>query len=110
MTTLASPSSQLIKLSGMLVRSQVATQLQAWERDFQAFLAVTPAGGSAPRPVELVVSLKGIEKVDTAGLAVLLHAWRQAAQHDITLVFQDSSSQLLALTQLCSLDELLRFS
>jgi len=41
---------------------------------------------------------------------VLLHAWRQAAQHDITLVFQDSSSQLLALTQLCSLDELLRFS
>ena len=109
MTTLASPSSQLIKLSGMLVRSQVATQLQAWERDFQAFLAATPEG-SAPRPVELVVSLKGIEKVDTAGLAVLLHAWRQAAQHDITLVFQDASSQLLALTQLCSLDELLRFS
>ncbi len=109
MTTLTSPSSQIIQLSGMLVRSQVTTQLQAWERDFQAFLAVTPAG-SAPRPVELVVSLKGIEKVDTAGLAVLLHAWRQAAQHDITLVFQDSSSQLLALTQLCSLDELLRFS
>ena len=109
MTTLTSPSSELIKLSGMLVRSQVTTQLQTWERGFQAFLATT-ATGSVPRPVELVVSLKGIEKVDTAGLAVLLHAWRQAAQHDITLIFQDPSSQLLALTQLCSLDELLRFS
>ena len=109
MTTLTSPSSELIKLSGMLVRSQVTTQLQTWERGFQAFLATT-AAGSVPRPVELVVSLKGIEKVDTAGLAVLLHAWRQAAQHDITLIFHDPSSQLLALTQLCSLDELLRFS
>lgn len=109
MTTLTSPSSQPIKLGGMLVRSQVTTQLQTWERDFQALLAAA-AAGSVPRPVELVVSLRGIEKVDTAGLAVLLHAWRQAAQHDITLVFQDASSQLLALTQLCSLDELLRFS
>lgn len=108
MTTLTSRS-HLIELSGMLVRSQVTAQLQTWERDFQAFLATT-AAGSVPRPVELVLSLKGIEKVDTAGLAVLLHAWRQAAQHDITLVFQDPSSQLLALTQLCSLDELLRFS
>jgi anti-anti-sigma factor len=109
MTTLASPSAHLIQLTGMLVRSQVRTQLQTWERDFQAFLATT-AAGPVPRPVELVVSLKGIEKVDTAGLAVLLHASRQAAQHGITLVFQDASSQLLALTQLCSLNKLLRFT
>ena len=108
MTTVNSPSAQVIQLNGMLVRSQVSTQLEFWKKAFQAFLAQAKASGS--QQPELVVSLKGIEKVDTAGLAVLLQLSRQASQQGVGLVFQDASSQLLALAQLCSLNKLLRFT
>ncbi len=99
---------QVIQLHGMLVRSQVSTQLESWKKAFQAFLVQAQASGS--EQAELVISLKGIEKVDTAGLAVLLQLSRQASQHGVDLVFQDPSSQLRALAQLCSLNKLLRFS
>lgn len=108
MTTVNSPSAQVIQLNGMLVRSQVSTQLEFWKKAFQAFLAQAKASGS--QQPALVVSLKGIEKVDTAGLAVLLQLSRQASQQGVGLVFQDASSQLLALAQLCSLNKLLRFT
>ena len=108
MTTVNSPSAQAIQLNGMLVRSQVSRQLEVWKKAFQAFLAQAKASGS--QQAELVVSLKGIEKVDTAGLAVLLQLSRQASQHGVDLVFQDASPQLLALAQLCSLNKLLRLT
>jgi anti-anti-sigma factor len=108
MSTPNRSSAQVIQLQGMLVRSQVSTQLEFWKKAFQAFLAQAKASGS--QQAELVVSLKGIEKVDTAGLAVLLQLSRQASQQGVGLVFQDPSSQLLALAQLCSLNKLLRFT
>jgi anti-anti-sigma factor len=105
----AQPSTKVIKLNGMLVRSQVMPQLGSWEKAFGDFLN-EQALAAAERPTELLVSLKGIERVDTSGLAVLLHAYRQATQHGVCLIFQDASPQLLALAQLCSLTKLLRLT
>jgi anti-anti-sigma factor len=108
MPTSNRPSAQVIQLHGMLVRSQVSTQLEFWKKAFQAFLV--QAQDSGPQQAEIVVSLKGIEKVDTAGLAVLLQLSRQASQQGVDIVFQEPSLQLRALAQLCSLNKLLRFS
>ncbi len=102
------PRAQVIQLHGMLVRSQVSTQLESWKKAFQTFLV--HAQDSGAQQAELVVSLKGIEKVDTAGLAVLLQFSRQASQQGVDIVFQEPSLQLRALAQLCSLNKLLRFS
>lgn len=107
MSKLAQPSTKVIELSGMLVRSQVKPQLESWEKAFGDFLNEHSLV-AAERPTELVVSLEGIKRVDTSGLAVLLHAYRQADQHGVRLIFQDASPQLLALARLCSLNKLLR--
>jgi ABC-type transporter Mla MlaB component len=97
-----------IELHGELVRAQVASQLARWQAAFRVFLTQFSALGSAPP--ELTVSLRGVERVDTAGLAVLLHIVREASQNKTDILFKDAPAQLLALAQLSSLTKLLRFA
>ena len=97
-----------IELHGELVRAQVPSQLARWQAAFRVFLTQFSALGSAPP--ELTVSLRGVERVDTAGLAVLLHIAREASQNKTDILFKDAPAQLLALAELSSLTKLLRFA
>lgn len=78
------------------------------ELDFDsvpALLATTQtlfADGATPR-----VSLATVSHIDSAGLALLVE-WRRAAlQHTADIAFDDIPPQMLALAQVCGVDELL---
>jgi ABC-type transporter Mla MlaB component len=107
MTSSTNTSASFIELHGELVRAQVASQLACWEAAFRVFLTQCSALGSAP--TEVTVSLKSIERVDTAGLAILLHIAREASQNKKDVLFRDAPAQILALAELSSLTKLLRF-
>jgi ABC-type transporter Mla MlaB component len=107
MTTPTNAPVSCIELHGELVRAQVASQLAAWQSAFRVFLTQSPALSSSQSP--LVISLSGVERVDTAGLAVLLHIAREASRNKTEILFKDPPAQLLALAQLSSLTKLLRF-
>lgn len=108
MTASTNPSDSCIELHGELVRAQVASQLARWQAAFRVFLTQFSDLGSAP--IELTISLKGVERVDTAGLAVLLHIAREASQNKTEVLFKEPPAQLLALAELSSLTKLLRFA
>ena len=108
MTTSTNAPVSCIELHGELVRAQVASQLAAWQSAFRVFLTQSLPLGSSQSP--LVISLSGVERVDTAGLAVLLHIAREASQNKTDILFKDAPAQLLALAQLSSLTKLLRFA
>lgn len=59
---------------------------------------------------KLVVSMKSIEKADSAGLAFMLEGVRFARRHQVELAFQDVPKQLASMATFCCVDELLGFA
>lgn len=55
----------------------------------------------------LVVKLTGVQRSDSAGVALLVDWLRQAQQHDVTLQFTDMPAQMHSIAAVSGLDEIL---
>lgn len=58
---------------------------------------------------EIQVDLKGVTRADSAGLALLLEWLRESERAGKTITFTHVPEQLLAISRLCGLDEILSF-
>lgn len=59
---------------------------------------------------EIRIDLQGVERADSAGVALLIEWRRAAAQQQRTIDFQNIPSQMLAIARLSGVDELLALS
>jgi phospholipid transport system transporter-binding protein len=58
---------------------------------------------------EIQVDLKGVSRADSAGLALLLEWQRESERAGKAITFTHVPEQLLAISRLCGLDEILSF-
>jgi len=56
---------------------------------------------------DITVDLQGVERADSAGVALLIEWQRTALQKQQTIHFQNTPSQMLAIARLSGVDELL---
>lgn len=63
------------------------------------------AGLFATPPV--VVDLKSVERIDSAGLALLIHWLRESRRRGVPIRFQNIPARMLSLARVCGLDPLL---
>ncbi len=68
-------------------------------------LSLTDLTGSQ----EIQVDLKGVTRADSAGLALLLEWLRESERAGKAITFTNVPEQLLAISRLCGLDEILSF-
>ena len=61
------------------------------------------SGGDAP----IRVDLQGVERADSAGVALLIEWQRDASRQQRSISFQNIPSQMLAIARLSGVDELL---
>lgn len=59
---------------------------------------------------EIQVDLKGVTRADSAGLALLLEWLRESERAGKAITFTHAPEQLLAISRLCGLDEILSFN
>lgn len=59
---------------------------------------------------EVRIDLQGVERADSAGVALLVEWQRVAARQQQTICFQNIPSQMLAIARLSGVDELLALS
>lgn len=55
----------------------------------------------------VVVDLKEVERIDSAGLALLVHWLRESRRRGVSIRFQNIPGRMLALARVCGLDRLL---
>lgn len=78
------------------------------ELDFDSVPALARRGGELFRePGDVQVSLAGVARVDSAGLALLVDWLREASRRGCRIGFSQVPEQLLALARVSGVDELL---
>ena len=77
------------------------------------FSSVSAMLQSSPTAVtgsqEIRIDLKGVSRADSAGLALLLEWLRTSERAGKAITFTHVPEQLLAISRLCGLDEILSF-
>lgn len=83
-----------VRLSGVLDFDSVPELWRQWQ-------------SRRPRQARVDIDLGGIERADSAGLALLIACMRQARQDGAALRFLNMPAQLLEIARLSSLDDIL---
>ena len=65
------------------------------------------AGGLFKNGAELVVDLTKVQRIDSAGLALLVEWLRQAKRNDISIRFKNIPARMLAIAAICGLEQIL---
>lgn len=94
--TAAAGAPSRVAVSGALTRVNAAEQLLRLRSELQQ-----SAGGQG-----LTIDLEGLGAVDTAGLAMLLLVYREAAQRGRSVVWASAPIDLIALARLSSVESI----